>query len=277
MAVPQVDLSALSTAQLTAVSLANVIMVDPQKNRGIDPIMKAGTTGKFESQKFLFNYEGEQSITLQSDITDHFTEDNTALQDQIALKPTVITTHGFIAELNDISPEALTPLKTIAEKLQVLDAFTPSLSATALIAYNNALQAYQTSQLIASSAVASWSTGKTQNKQQIAFQKFFGWFKSRQLFVVQTPWAVFNNMAIASIRAMQDEDTRVISSFEISFKAMHFAQTITSSGIPVLFQGRSIHQSAEIVEQGATTGIDAVLSAANSIKTAFGTSLGIIA
>lgn len=50
---------------------------------------------------FLFDIIGDESISLESDITDNFLENNTAIQDQIALRPEIITVHGLVAELTN--------------------------------------------------------------------------------------------------------------------------------------------------------------------------------
>lgn len=256
-----IDLSILSVATTTATALSNLILVNPQDNVGIQP--QADSIGlqteQLQVPKFLFNYEGENTVLLESDITDHFVEDNTAIQDQIALRPEIITTHGFIAELNDIGPEILAPLKLAADKLTVIDAYTPVISATAILAYNEAVQLYAVAQLAKNSAVNAWqtvSTGAvpaTQNKQQLAFQQFYGYWQNRTLFTVQTPWAIFRNMAIKSLRAIQDADTRVITDFEISFKMMRFAQTIVTSNTQNQFQGRAKSQAASLVDNGTST------------------------
>ncbi len=132
-----INLSALSNITTSATALSNLILVSPDKNAGIQANPRRYSDGSFADRDpaFLFNYEGENTITLESDITDHYAEDNTALNDQIALRPELITTHGFIGELNDISPEILDPLKLLAEKLTVINAYTPVLSETAILAY----------------------------------------------------------------------------------------------------------------------------------------------
>ena len=119
---------------------------------------------------------------------------------------------------------------------------------TALNAYNEALFLVQTATNLANSAVATWGalsssgsgqsviTGTSlakqnnQTPQQTYFQLFFGYYTSRTLFTVQTPWAVFQNMAIQSIRAVQDAETNVITDFECTFKQMNFASTMAVIG-----------------------------------------------
>lgn len=50
---------------------------------------------------FLFDIVGDETIDLESEITDHFVENNTAIQDQIALRPEIITVSGIVAELTN--------------------------------------------------------------------------------------------------------------------------------------------------------------------------------
>ena len=50
---------------------------------------------------FLFDIVGDESISLESDITDNFVENNMAIQDQIALRPEIVTVHGLVAELTN--------------------------------------------------------------------------------------------------------------------------------------------------------------------------------
>lgn len=55
---------------------------------------------------FLFDIPEDDEIQLRSDVTDHFLEDNTAVADQIALKPEEITLRGLVAEIAFTAPPA---------------------------------------------------------------------------------------------------------------------------------------------------------------------------
>ncbi len=273
-----VSLASLTPITTTATTLSNLVLVSPQSTIGYQPQNAPNPDGTPSTAQvppaFLFNYEGEQSVQLDSDITDHYIEDNTALQDQIALKPPIIRTQGFIGELNDIAPAALAPLKIAAQKLTLVSAYTPGLSISAQIAYNTAFQLYQVAQNAVNSAIATWSsingTGgesvisgnssfpiakePNQNQQQLAFQQLFGYMQARILFTVQTPWAVFTNMAIQSMRPIQEADSPVITTFEMSFKQIRIAQTSTTAGtIGSNQQGRASLQSANTTSLGTST------------------------
>ena len=275
-----INLSALADASNAAQALANLILVSPQKAIGMQP-QNAPSYKKnvgTPPPSILFNYEGEQSLDLSSDITDHYVEDNSAIQDQIALKPEIYVVQGFVGELNDIAPAALEPLKVAAEKLTTISAYVPQFSTTATIAYLTALQVYQTGKSLVNSAIATWASinggdfsggqgvingsglsganSKTQTQQQIYFQQFYGYWRNRTLFTVQTPWAVFQDMAIQNLKAIQDPETRMISDFQITFKLMRFASTL-SLGVQQLnssnFQGRGAASAAGLTDLGTST------------------------
>jgi hypothetical protein len=279
------NLSNITTGATAAASLASLVLViptssNPSATKGYQPLNPTQPSGLPSlsplPKALLFHYEGEQTAMIESDITDHYVENNTSIQDQIALKPEILTTKGYIGELNNVLPSILQPLQTIANTLITIDAYTPQLSATALIAYNQAILLYENAASIAQSAVSAWSSllgssgneigansgvftsGSSiiQNKQQVMFQQFYGYWNSRTLFNVQTPWAIFTNMAIKSLRAIQDAETRMITDFEVTFKKIRTAQTLTSAGglFGGLSQGRAATQSSGLTDLGTSSG-----------------------
>ena len=269
--------SVLSNVTTTAANLGNLALVvanAASKTTGYqpqNPPNSDGTPSKLlQPSAFIFDYEGEQTTELVSDITDHFIEDNTALQDQIALNPVRVTTKGFVSELNNVIPSILQPLKTITQALTSINAYAPAVSATAQIAFDQAFQAYQIATNAYNSAVSAWSSlsgsGTSvisgnfpiakqpgQNKQQTAFQLFYGYWYNRTLFTIQTPWAIFQNMAIEKLRPIQSEDTRTFTTFECTFKQIRTAQTATSLPQSAKSQGRLSNQSSSVTSQGTST------------------------
>lgn len=278
-----IDLSPLSGFTTAAGALANLIMINPQSTIGFQPQTKteAGMISILpEPPKFLFHYEGENMISLASDITDHYIEDNTAINDQIALPPEKIKVTGFIGELNNVIPEEIALVKLAIEKLTALGAYAPELTVEALRVYNAALQGYSAAKSVANAGISAFAsitgTGEltqitgtetpgelaslaqnnmTQTQQQIAFHTFYGYWRNRTLFTVQTPWAVFKNMAIESLVAAQTEETEVISSFEITFKLLRFAESAVALGPlnPTAMQGRAFDQASSLTSLGTST------------------------
>lgn len=253
------DLSSIANATTSINALSNLILVSPQNVTGYQPQnipTQNGETNQALPSPILFHYEGENTATIESEITDHFVEDNTAIQDQIAIRPTIISVQGFIGELNDVAPIAVQALKAARDKLLAIAAYQPQLTETALIAYNQAFFAYQLASNLAQSLVQTASTitgiggdngaeavingngiqnpnlggsfgnflnNQNQTKQQIVFQQFYAYQQQRRLFTIQTPWAIFQDMAIMTMRSIQGADTDKITDFELTFKQLRFA------------------------------------------------------
>lgn len=270
-----IDISSISNQMVTAQALNNLILVWPQEQTGYQPQAKLFDGKSGFDEKFLFHYEGDNTVTLTSEITDHYVENNYAAQDHIALAPDIIETTGFIGELNDVTPNVLEAVKTVAQKLGNISAYEPALSVSALLAYNRAFQAYQAVEIAKRTSIPSWkgaaglqSDGptaitqgtsaqefadsvnlRTQNKQQIAFQKFYGYRKARTLFTVQTPWAIFKDCAIQELVATQDAGTQYVSSFRITFKPIQVAYTGLTPNVDQ-YQGRAYFHAAPVSKSG---------------------------
>lgn len=266
------NLSALSNATTAITALSNLVVVTPSKTRGYQPQNDTDSPLAQQPPALLFHIEGQNTAVVESDITDHYVEDNTTVQNQIALKPEIVTVDGYIGELNNVVPDFLKPLKFLADKLTTVTAYAPQVSATAQIAYAQAFFLYQVAANAGNALVSAVSAlggadqavigsegltdetelfnlFTTQNKQQVAFQQFYGYWRKRTLFTVQTPWAVFQNMAIQRLEAIQDESTQTISNFKVTFKMIRKAQIATTAKI---LSGRLNSQSAPLTDYGTT-------------------------
>jgi hypothetical protein len=161
----------------------------------------------------------------------------------------------------------------VATKLIGVGSYAPGLSATALEAYNTAFQLYQTGLATVNSATSAYlgltgqggetvingsstTRANNQNQQQKYFQQFYGYWKNRTLFTVQTPWAIFQDCAIQSLRAIQGEETNTITDFEVTFKLLRFASTLTiTPGTTTAGNayGRLQNQSSSLINLGPQT------------------------
>lgn len=290
------NLSSLTAAATTATTLGGLVLAIPQLAGGSgargtigyqpqapsDPSANGDGTATAPQlpPNFVFHYEGDQSIEVEADITDHYLEDNTAVQNNIALKPVTINTKGFIGELNDIVPPAFKIATQIRDKLTAIAGYAPGLTTTANLLYNNAFMAYQSASILQNAAVSAWSSisgdagtnvinadgiegvdidagevSGNQDKQQTAFQLFYGYYVARRLFTVQTPWAVFQDMAIASIRPTQSGATRTVSEFSLRFKQIRTAKTTLSlDSITATYQTRARSQASPAQNLGSQAG-----------------------
>lgn len=276
------NIGGLVAAASAAQGLAGLVLAipgdyQPFNTIGYQPLNGLNVNGQVETGQtlqspLLFHYEGENSVSIQSDITDHYIETNSTVVDQIGLKPEEITVTGYIGELNNVLPAILQPLQTVVNTLQLVDAYTPSLSTTALEDYNEAFFLYQAASTVKNSATSVWASligvsgenlassgnytvgaATVQNKQQAMFQQLYGYWYNRTLFNIATPWAIFTNMAIKTLRPSQGEETRMISSFEVTFKKIRVASTFLTTVI-ALASGRAAEASAGTTNTGTQSG-----------------------
>ena len=205
---------------------------------------------------YIFDVVGEQAMDLTSEITDHFVEDNTTIQDQIALKPEKYTVKGLVAELVFTTPiqqlqEAATnPLPLFAPLSPVFTVGSLEIQAVAA-----AGTTAQTNAIVDTQSLYSFYNGSmgalAQTRQSKAFSYFYQLWLGRQLMSVETPWGVMNNMAIESITPTQGDQTKYQTDFSLTFKKIRFARTITVN-IGQL-AGRAAQQRADVTQQAKAT------------------------
>lgn len=183
---------------------------------------------------FLFNIIDNEQIDLTSDITDHYTEKNAAIQDHIALRPERFTLRGFVGELNDLFPRSAASVVEIAERVTNILQLIPQFATQAEEFYASLGGALSSPLQTVNQAVTLYdlfvkaSTAAT--RQQSAWNYFYSMWKSRQLCTVETPWNVFTDMAIESVRCVQNGETKIISDFSVTFKQIRRVTINVGSG-----------------------------------------------
>jgi hypothetical protein len=211
------DLYASSLAAASA--SADLILVSPDTYTGFTPSDRPRVV-----PGFIFQIVGNENVSLQTDITDHYVEDNTSRQDHVSLKPIQIVVSGFVGELNNVTPIGLAPFKAALDRLGVLDSYIPSITNTARRAYNTANQIFSLGEKIKAATGAAVGID-VKTKQQKAFSDLAQYQRNRTLFYVSTPFGQFSNMVISAITADQSADTKSLSDFSITFKEIRLAQT----------------------------------------------------
>lgn len=252
------DLNSLSKYSLSLSALSGLIVVTPDPV-GYQP--QSENEEDVEPPRFLFTYEGQNQVILTSDITDHFVEDNTARQDHIALPPEIIKVRGYIGELTGLFSGAtpLPELRVFNEKLVEVNAYLSTPRAFGGLTNNiqeitdTAAQSYQVARNIRNNIISAQQNAPVQNQQQKAFNFFYGYWRERRLFRVQTPWKVFNNMAIEKIEMSQDEDEFLVTNIELDFKMIRFVENPLSPENRIKSQGRLKYQNSPRVDFGQIT------------------------
>ena len=204
---------------------------------------------------FLFDIVMTDQVNNYAQITDHFLEDNSFVQDHIAIAPIKITITGRVAELVRTKVEALAFLSASIDRLGNLDLFSPTLglkARQAIAAYSQLDSALESAKKTFTSLKDYFNEKDTLNKQQEAFKTFSGWFENRALLSVETPWKTFTNMAIESWTADQDEVTNMETLFTLNFKEMRFINTTTNTG--KLYNKLTKSQQAKPLNKGRQGG-----------------------
>lgn len=208
---------------------------------------------------FVFDNDGDTTVTLQAEITDHYTEDNKTIQDHIAIKPKRVTLKGYVGELvyRDGAGDG-SPIQKTVQKLTTISSFLPQLSAaaeqaTAVIqaARNGDLSLGNVSLESVNKVLDLWGLAKNlgpdTSKQQQAYMYFKALYEQKILCSLQTPYEFLSNMAIESIIAIQPEGTKYVSDFTITLKQIRTVEVLSVVGSD---SGRGVSDNPTPISQG---------------------------
>lgn len=201
---------------------------------------------------FVFDINTEESVDLQSDITDNYVEDNTAIQDQIALRPEIVSVRGLVGELAQTETQKDEIAKAVAALPSNPD-LQPEYTDIQLKEFSEedqkkALTVQAQTETQSLDGYFNARSPITTGKQVKAFAYFYQLWKGRQLFTVDTPWGFFTDMAIQSLRVSQDASSKYFSDFVLVFKKMRFAEEIKIAAGQLA--GRCALQSADKTNNG---------------------------
>lgn len=205
-----------------------------------------GITSGYDNKAFVFDIKKEYRYNLSSDITDHYVEENIAIQDHIALKPIILEVTGSIGEVNLIDSEndvkkdsakngQFSSLESFINRMGSLTSFAPNIINQALDIYNSAKFVYSTvNKLINTNAKDSTKKGPdyiegydTDIIKQTKQFEWINWFKTqwenRASFTIVTPYGVLSDMYIMELSASQPENSRYVTNLNIKFKQIRKA------------------------------------------------------
>ena len=185
---------------------------------------------------FVFDIPDTESLQLQSDITDHFTESNSFLNDHIVRKPIILTLTGFVGELVFRAPAGiLGAVQELDNRLETVEAYAGDLTPGEV----------QTAQrIIGQTQSAISAINQTLDKvenvvglfdgeeagltlQQKAYNALFSLWKEYSVVTVQTPWRFFRSMAIQSVSFTQNAESEEMSDISVTLKEMRIADIKT--------------------------------------------------
>ena len=222
----------------------------------VSPIVGLGIAG------FAFDIFEEHKAELQSDITDHYVEDNTAIQDQIANKPLKFTLRGFVGELVDERADPKSTVQELTEKLTIINSYIPVVT-NAAKQVNSLIQNRKTNTTnenideTIGTGVDLFKAYKELNppdsKQAKAYNFFRALRDAKQLVGVDTPFGFVRDMAIENIIAIQG-DNAFITDFSVTLKQIRTAKSKIVDFDTTQYQGRTNNQKAEEADKGKAEG-----------------------
>lgn len=219
----------------------------------------------------IFDIMDVIDVSVEADITDHYVEQNYAIQDHISQKPVIITLKGYAAEQVAYSSFNLSsPILSSLQGLIPLAGLGPSFNSQDSQFYSELEQTAQVGQNVVNSVQSlfelSGQGATAVTRQQYVYQFLFGLWKSRTLCVIETPWAIYENMAIQSLRPTQTGETVFISEFLITFK-----QILTVAAI----QGTVSVNSTQSQNTGTNLNVSPVFGGAGTQLSTPTTNLGV--
>lgn len=229
---------------------------------------------------FKFHVPESEQVNMESDITDHYTDSNSVIQDHVAKRPVVLTLSGYQGEYFYSVNEIEDALANVTPVLSLVKQFVPKLSAATIQAKQRWVQAQETRQGLAAfyssydkniplseSFNTVWNSlngvdlfqlfqniYKLKSAQTRAFLFFEALWKAEAVFSVETTWKRYDNMLIQKVLPIRESNAD-ITSFTVTFKQMNFAQTRFESLNNAA--GRTRSQLAKQVNKGISKGSEA--------------------
>jgi hypothetical protein len=211
---------------------------------------------------FLFGALGDVNVALEADITDHYAENNTAIQDHVAIRPVEVTMRGFVSELTLPKPQGVVGLLAAAQNVltQVpayIQRYTPGVTQTLQKAVTKVQSTVNTiNQTLAKAQnIISLFPGAPPvvSKQAKAYAQLSTAMKQKLPMTIDTPYGMMTNMIIKRLAFVQPEDTQSWSDITVTLKQINFVEvaTVADNGS---FAGRLAMQAQTTTNKGVVPG-----------------------
>jgi hypothetical protein len=245
----------------TVSSIANTSMISATENLGNVQNFVGDTIGAVVAPQgakgisgWVFDIAKQDQLDLEADITDHYMEDNSFLNDHKIIKPIVITVTGSQGELVARNENIVGSSANFLESaLSEISEFTGDYTDQAIQNINGAISEANTYTNQVNQVVEKTKNMINQFKgeggysslQEKAYKELYAMFINNDLLTVNTPWGFFKNMSIIKIPFVQPEESDSYSDISITLKEMRFAQTKVTQFNDKLFDSRNNMQNAD--------------------------------
>lgn len=234
-----------------------------------DHIQEYFITSPVDGVEFKLDIVGEETLTAENDVTDHYVESNKAYQDQITRKPKIYTINGEVGELVWYQRDTLSQnIGQVAQRLEGVISFLPVRSRGFQQMKNKVMQAAQWVDT-ASNIVSRLSDIRTAEndleiggtKQQQAYLKLLEYRENvSKPLTFKTPWGVLENYVITALKFTQQRETKDKSLISITLKEFRTTSVATVEYDEEKYQGFGKYEHQPKVNNGNTEGTDSSIS-----------------
>lgn len=205
---------------------------------------------------------GEETLSFDSDVTDHYVESNVAYQDQISLKPKIYTINGEVGELvwyqKDVSNQLF---GQVAQRLEGVISFLPIRSKSFNQAKKAVMKAAQWVDTIDNAVTKIKNLVPSKTNQQKAYEMLLQLRDDRKPISIKTPWGVLENYVITECKITQPKETKDKSLITISFK--EFRTVALNKRVPFdrsKYYGNAAFENQPLENNGKTSGTNEGIS-----------------
>lgn len=204
---------------------------------------------------------GEETLTAENDVTDHYVESNIAYQDQITIKPKIYTVQGEVGELVWYQKDTISQkVGQVAQRLEGVVSFLPLRSRSFQQMKKKVMKA---AQLIdtASNILDRFDTlTPDMTNQQQAYNWLLFWRNIRAPLLIKSPWGFLEGYVVTSLRMTQPRETKDKSLISITFKEFRTTSVTTVEYDEEKYQGYGKQENEPKVDNGKTDGSDASIA-----------------
>lgn len=199
----------------------------------IDSVLKKKAKEKIGIGGFTLFARVNETVNLNSKIPTVWLEDGSFAQDHIVLDPVTVTIDGEISDVfleRDALPEMITRVQS---QIGVVETYLPTRSQSQVQKINAIINDAQDKLREVDRAIDNgkqlynFFAGSTSDKgnREIFVDYAETWHKGKQLINIETPYRVYEKMAITSLSIVRGNEEEALS-FKLTAQEIRFADTL---------------------------------------------------
>lgn len=213
-----------------------------------------------------FDLPNGEELHLSATASKSFVESGAFHDDHVVNEPIDVTLSGFIGEkIYKRTADFFGVTNVLKARLNDVSAFVGPQNAGAIQKATKTISSVQAKvnqinqQLDAAKNMVSFVGGVlsgtgVKTKQQLAFEKLFALWQSKQLCSVLTPWMYFENYLIVDVSVKQNGETDQFSDIVVKLQEYRFTALSYTRFNPTLFDNPNLAQAQKTTNTGQIRG-----------------------